>query len=278
MGNRAAVDRLDDVVAGANGSKVAAKLVPAGEAAAQRIEKAGEPCGTRPATPCLQGATPSNLGAPGRPKPAWRPSERLGPDWPLGEVGSPWSQTHATSVAEVKGARTRPGAVERQDVPLCDDAPRPPRARPRSVPSTDTAPPEPAPAPPSRLSPLARVTYRRECATILLSRHPLCSRPTRGKGVDLLEHLSREPPDECPHVGCPAGDRSRTAHQGVCCGGGAATTSRRPRPVPRPRDSQQRLRDALAEIVSGVVLDAAGALDAAATERRWLGLRRDPAA
>jgi hypothetical protein len=47
MGNKAAVDRLDDVAAGANGSKVVAKLVPAGEAAAQQLEKAGEPCGTR---------------------------------------------------------------------------------------------------------------------------------------------------------------------------------------------------------------------------------------
>ena len=48
MGNKAAVDRLDDVAAGANGSKVVAKLVPAGEAAAQRLERTGEPCGTRP--------------------------------------------------------------------------------------------------------------------------------------------------------------------------------------------------------------------------------------
>ena len=46
MGNKAAVDRLDDVAAGASG-KVVAKLVPAGEAAAQRLEEAGEPCGTR---------------------------------------------------------------------------------------------------------------------------------------------------------------------------------------------------------------------------------------
>ena len=46
-GNKAAVDRLDDVAAGANGSKVVAKLVPAGEAAAQRLEKTGEPWGTR---------------------------------------------------------------------------------------------------------------------------------------------------------------------------------------------------------------------------------------
>ena len=47
MGNKAAVDRFDDVAAGSNGSKVVAKLVPAGEAAAQQLEKAGEPCGTR---------------------------------------------------------------------------------------------------------------------------------------------------------------------------------------------------------------------------------------
>jgi integrase len=51
MGNKAAVDRLDDVAAGAaagaNGSKVVAKLGPAEEAAAQRLEKSGEPCGTR---------------------------------------------------------------------------------------------------------------------------------------------------------------------------------------------------------------------------------------
>ena len=47
MGNKAAVDRLDDVDAGANGSKVVAKLVPPGEAAAHRFETTGEPCGTR---------------------------------------------------------------------------------------------------------------------------------------------------------------------------------------------------------------------------------------
>ena len=47
MANKAAVDRLDDVAAGASGRKVVAKLVPAGEAAAQQLEKTGEPCGTR---------------------------------------------------------------------------------------------------------------------------------------------------------------------------------------------------------------------------------------
>ena len=47
MGNKAAVDRLDDAAAGASGSKVVAKLTPAAEAAAQRLEKSGEPCGTR---------------------------------------------------------------------------------------------------------------------------------------------------------------------------------------------------------------------------------------
>ena len=57
MGNKAAVDRLDDV-AGANGSKVVAKLVPAGEAAAQRLEKAGEPCGTRTRDSLLKRSNP----------------------------------------------------------------------------------------------------------------------------------------------------------------------------------------------------------------------------
>ena len=47
MGNKAAVDRLDDAVAGESGSKVVAKLVPAAEAAAERLEKSGEPSGTR---------------------------------------------------------------------------------------------------------------------------------------------------------------------------------------------------------------------------------------
>ena len=40
-------EMFDDVAAGANGSNVVAKLVPAGGAAAQRIERTGEPCGTR---------------------------------------------------------------------------------------------------------------------------------------------------------------------------------------------------------------------------------------
>ena len=52
MGNKAAVDRLDD---SAPGSKVVARLNPAGERAVPRIaetpeiagEKVGEPCGTR---------------------------------------------------------------------------------------------------------------------------------------------------------------------------------------------------------------------------------------
>ena len=43
MGNKAAVDRLDEP----SGSKVVAKLTPAAEAAAERLEKAGEPSGTR---------------------------------------------------------------------------------------------------------------------------------------------------------------------------------------------------------------------------------------
>lgn len=55
MGNKAAVDRLDDVAAGANGSKVVAKLVPAGEAAAQRLKKLVSRAGLEPATPCLKG-------------------------------------------------------------------------------------------------------------------------------------------------------------------------------------------------------------------------------
>ena len=55
MGNRAAVDRLDDVAAGANGSKVVARLVPAGEAAAQQLRKLVSRAGLEPATPCLKG-------------------------------------------------------------------------------------------------------------------------------------------------------------------------------------------------------------------------------
>jgi hypothetical protein len=47
IGNKAAVDRLDDATAGASGSKVVAKLTPAAEAAAERLERSGEPCGTR---------------------------------------------------------------------------------------------------------------------------------------------------------------------------------------------------------------------------------------
>ena len=43
MGNKAAVDRLDDP----SGSKVVAKLRPAGDAAAEVAEKTGEPSGTR---------------------------------------------------------------------------------------------------------------------------------------------------------------------------------------------------------------------------------------
>jgi len=43
MGNKAAVDRLDDP----SGSKVVAKLRPASEAAAEVAEKSGEPSGTR---------------------------------------------------------------------------------------------------------------------------------------------------------------------------------------------------------------------------------------
>jgi hypothetical protein len=47
MGNKAAVDRLDDATPEASGSKVVAKLRPAGEAAAEVPEKVGEPSGTR---------------------------------------------------------------------------------------------------------------------------------------------------------------------------------------------------------------------------------------
>ena len=47
MGNKAAVDRLDDATPGASGSKVVAKLIPAAEAAAELRGKAGEPSGTR---------------------------------------------------------------------------------------------------------------------------------------------------------------------------------------------------------------------------------------
>ncbi len=47
MGNKAAVDRLDDATPGASGSKVVAKLRPAADAAAEVGEKAGEPSGTR---------------------------------------------------------------------------------------------------------------------------------------------------------------------------------------------------------------------------------------
>ena len=47
MGNKAAVDRLDDATPGASGSKVVAKLVPAGTAAAEVLENSGEPSGTR---------------------------------------------------------------------------------------------------------------------------------------------------------------------------------------------------------------------------------------
>ncbi len=47
MGNKAAVDRLDDASPEASGSKVVAKLRPAAEAAAEVPENFGEPSGTR---------------------------------------------------------------------------------------------------------------------------------------------------------------------------------------------------------------------------------------
>ena len=43
MGNETAVDRLSDTVADESGSTVVARLIPAEE----RLEKAGEPSGTR---------------------------------------------------------------------------------------------------------------------------------------------------------------------------------------------------------------------------------------
>jgi len=59
MGNKAAVDRLDDA---APGSKVVARLIPAGERAARRVaeaseivgEEAGEPSGTRTRDPLIK--------------------------------------------------------------------------------------------------------------------------------------------------------------------------------------------------------------------------------
>ena len=59
MGNKAAVDRLDD---SAPGSKVVARLIPAGERAVPRIaetpeiagEEVGEPCGTRTHDPLIK--------------------------------------------------------------------------------------------------------------------------------------------------------------------------------------------------------------------------------
>jgi integrase len=47
MGNKAAVDRLDDASPGASGSRVVAKLRPAAEAASEVAERSGEPSGTR---------------------------------------------------------------------------------------------------------------------------------------------------------------------------------------------------------------------------------------
>ena len=64
MGNKAAVDRLDDAAAGASGSKVVAKLIPAGEAAAEVAGKLVSRAGLEPATPCLKGASRSNLSDP----------------------------------------------------------------------------------------------------------------------------------------------------------------------------------------------------------------------
>jgi hypothetical protein len=52
MGNKAAVDRLDD----GSGSKVVAKLAPTTEAAAELREKTGEPSGTRTRDSLLKSA------------------------------------------------------------------------------------------------------------------------------------------------------------------------------------------------------------------------------